>query len=66
MTPATICKSHHANEHCPKREGDEDATENNTIPSSTTHKEHTQMDTPGSPKRNKKLKTDREEEQTHK
>jgi hypothetical protein len=66
MTPETIRKNLHASEHSPKREGDEGATENNTIPSSTIHyKEHTQTDTPGSPKRNKKLKTDRNEEQTH-
>jgi hypothetical protein len=62
MTPETTRKNRHASEHCPKREGDEGATENNTIPSSTTqNKEHTQTDTPGSPKRNKKLKTDRKE-----
>jgi len=66
MTPDTLRKNPYASEHCPKREGEEGATENNTIPSSTTHdKEHTKTDTPGSPKRNKKLKADRNEEQTH-
>jgi hypothetical protein len=66
MTPETIRKNRHASEHCPKREGDEGATENNTTPSSTTqNKEHTQTDTPGSPKRNKELKTNRKKEHTH-
>jgi hypothetical protein len=41
MTPETIRKNPHASEHCPKREGDEGATQNNRIPQSTTHdKEH--------------------------
>jgi len=66
MTQETLRKNPHASEHCPKREGDEGTTENNTIRSPTTHdKEHTKTDTTGSPKRNKKLKTDRNEEQTH-
>jgi hypothetical protein len=66
MTPETIRKNRHSSEHYPKREDEEGAIENNTIQSSTTHsKEHTQTDTPGNPKRNKKLKSDRKEEQTH-
>jgi hypothetical protein len=37
MTSEAIRKNLHASERCPKREGDEGATEHNTIPSSTTH-----------------------------
>jgi hypothetical protein len=66
MTPETLRKIPHKSEHSPKRDGDEGARGNNTTPALTTHdNENTKTDTPGSPKRNKKLKTDRNDEKTH-
>lgn len=63
--PETPRHHPHATDHSPKREGDEGIAENTTTPSITHDKKHPQTDKPGGPKRNKKFKTNGNDEQTH-